>query len=470
MYGYNTDGIYISNPKKSFRNKKDVKFSTKKIGRSYVTESELVYFEKRYRENIDISDYTSDIGKGIMINGQAGSGKTTKLCNMVEKAKNPLVLAFTNKAVENVKNRLIKMDYDKDEANKTCYTFDSYFCEWNGRNIDSLDGKTIFIEEFSMVPNKWITIMHKAFTMFNNKIYMFGDPNHCSPVEGGSQISYDYLRSKTVREMCPKIKTLQYIKKSCRYDKQTHEVLEQLLKHWKVSAHFETIDKELYKNICYLNSTRVKVNTDCCDRFVKDKKYETIDFKYDNKKESYKVCEGMPILATQNLKDKEIYNTMEFIVEDMFYDKFNDYVFKVNDQIFNKAEFSVSFIPSFCVTVYKYQGADINEHYNIHDVNRVDKKQLYTTLSRTTKFEYIHLNNKEINNKYINRKQPILELINNKFNSLYKNGKIYKVTFDNEMVYVGSTCEELETRLKWHLSNNKIQVFKYKIKTQKLNF
>ena len=39
LYGYNTDGIFISNPKKSFRNKKDVKFSTKKIGRPYVTDS-----------------------------------------------------------------------------------------------------------------------------------------------------------------------------------------------------------------------------------------------------------------------------------------------------------------------------------------------------------------------------------------------------------------------------------------------
>ena len=30
LYGYNTDGIYISNPIQSFKNKKDVKFSTKK--------------------------------------------------------------------------------------------------------------------------------------------------------------------------------------------------------------------------------------------------------------------------------------------------------------------------------------------------------------------------------------------------------------------------------------------------------
>ena len=212
LYGYNTDGIYISTPKKSFRNKKDVKFSTEKIGRSYITDSELVCFEKHYRENMDITDYKIETGRGCIYNGQAGCGKTTKLCELVEKAKNPLVLAFTNRAVENVKNRLIKNGYDKYDANKTCFTFDSYFCEWNGRNIDSLDGKTIFIEEFSMVPNKWMTIIYKAFTMFDNKIYLFGDPNQCSPVEGGSQISYDYLNSKTIVICVHELKLLNTLK------------------------------------------------------------------------------------------------------------------------------------------------------------------------------------------------------------------------------------------------------------------
>ena len=296
LYGYNTDGIYISNPKVSFKNKKDVKFSTKKIGRAYVTDSTLTYFEKHYRENIDISDYTMD-GRGCIYNGQAGSGKTSLLCKKVKQTENPLVLSFTNKAIENVKSRLIQIGYEKVDTNKICHTFDSYFCEWNGRNIDSLKDKTIFIEEFSMLPNKWMTKIYQAYSKFNNKVYMFGDPNQCEPVEAGkyttisyigyytSQIHYDYLGSNTVREMCPRIKTLQYIEKSCRYDKQTHKMLDTFLKHGKVSAYFQPIEK-LYKNICYLNSTRMRVNIECCDRFVKGKRYETIDFKYNGKKET----------------------------------------------------------------------------------------------------------------------------------------------------------------------------------------
>ena len=467
LCGYNTDGIYITNPKLLFKNKRDVKFSTKKIGKAYVTDSNLSYFEKHYRENMDTSDYNVESGKGCIFNGQAGSGKTHRLCKMVIKADNPIVLAFTNKAVENVKDRLIKMGFDKDKANKICHTFDSYFCELNGTNeytnIESLKNKTIFIEEFSMTPNKKMTLIYKAFTIHNNIVYMFGDPNQCEPVEDGSQIKYDYLDSKTVSQMCPKVETLKYIEKSCRYDIQTHDMLKTFLKHGKVSKHFKPVDKKFYKNICYLNSTRKKVNRECCDQFTKDKRYETVEFKYDNEKEIYKVCQDLPVLATKNIKEKSIFNTMEFKIEGIEGNKF-----KVNNEWFDEKTFSESFIPAFCVTVYKYQGSDINQPYNVHDVNRMNKKQLYTALSRTTRINYIHLNNKEIKNKYFNQRQPTLELVNSKFNSLYKNGKIYKVTFENEYIYIGSTYEELKTRLKWHLSNNKSQVFKHKNENPKI--
>jgi len=110
---------------------------------------------------MDMSDYEIDYGKG---------------CEKVKKTENPLVLSYTNKAIENVKSRLISKGYEKEEANKLCHTFDSYFCEWNGRDINSLKDKTIFIEEFSMVPNKWMSMIYKGFTVFNYKVYMFGDP------------------------------------------------------------------------------------------------------------------------------------------------------------------------------------------------------------------------------------------------------------------------------------------------------
>ena len=102
----------------------------------------------------------------------------------------------------------------------------------------------------------------------------------------------------------------------------------------------------------------------------------------------------------------------------------------------------------------------------------MDKKQLYTSLSRTTQFDYIHLDNKTIlNRNYYNRKMPALELINSKFNSLYQNAKIYKITFDdNKNIYVGSTCEEIELRLKWHLKNKSSQIYKFKNQNPQIIF
>ena len=99
---------------------------------------------------------------------------------------------------------------------------------------------------------------------------------------------------------------------------------------------------------------------ECCERFIKkmNKRYTTVEFVYNNKKETYNICEKMPVLATQNMKDKDIFNTMEFVIEGI-----SNNQFKINNEWFDQKEFSENFIPSFCVTVYKYQGADINEPY-----------------------------------------------------------------------------------------------------------
>ena len=169
----------------------------------------------------------------------------------------------------------------------------------------------------------------------------FGDPQQCELVESSSQIKYDYLDSKTVREMCPRVKTLKYIEKSCRYDTQTHEMLKTFLKHGKVSKYFQPTDKKNYKNIRYLNSTRKEANRDCCNQFTKGKRYETVIFKYNNEKETYKVCQDMSVLATRNIKEKDIFNTMEFKIEEI---KGN--TFKVNIEWFDEYVFRVLH-PSF---------------------------------------------------------------------------------------------------------------------------
>ena len=98
-----------------------------------------------------------------------------------------------------------------------------------------------------------------------------------------------------------------------------------------------------------------------------------VNFKYNGKAKHYKVAVGMPILVTQNLKRECMFNMMEFTIDEI--DEHGT-SFKVNNVWFAHNDFRQSFIPAFCCTVCKYQGADIKENYNILDVNGKDKKQL----------------------------------------------------------------------------------------------
>ena len=171
LYSINTDGVFMTNPKHQYPNKKDVEFSTDQIGKVSTTNSECMYFEKHYRDNFDPDDYTDFVGDGVIYYGQAGCGKTRKLIKLASEATNPIILSFTNKAIESVKWQVNHNVRDK------CFTFDSYFNSYHNRDIFHLADKTIFIEEYSRTPNKWMSKIYQAFTKYHNTVFMFGDTN-----------------------------------------------------------------------------------------------------------------------------------------------------------------------------------------------------------------------------------------------------------------------------------------------------
>ena len=465
LVAYNTDGIFVTDPLIDFPHKKSVEFKIQNIGNAYKTDSKPVYFEKKYRENLDFDGYEIELGKGQVVTGQAGSGKTTLLCQMVAECENPIVLSFTNKAVENVKMRLCKVENLKHDPNKICHTFDSYFCEWNEDNFKELRKKTVFVEEYSMAPNKWITLIYKAFLIYKIEVNMFGDPNQCDPVDEDTNLAHNYLESASVQQMCPNLKTMTYVAESCRYDNKTNQMLDTFLKLGKVAAHFEPFSL-YWKNICFLNSTRKKVNEECCAAFSDGKSRESVTFIYNGGRERYMICVGMPFLATKNLKEDRVFNMMEFKLEDIR--RKSGLEFLIAGKWYGLDVFASSFIPAFCVTVYKYQGADIDEDYNIYDVGLMDKKQLYTALSRTTKLKYIHLCNKEVKKRYFVRKQSEEEIAKTSVDPKYNSGKIYKIKFSNGEIYVGSTTLELEERLQMHMADKKSIVYKKKLLRPKI--
>lgn len=257
--------------------------------------------------------------------------------------------------------------------------------------------------------------------------------------------------------MCPKRVEFKYKEGCARCDEQTRDMLTKFLETGKLEGEFAPRGT-FYKNICYLNKTRQKVTRECCDRFVADEESYPVDFIYNNKIERYSVSLGMPMLVTQNLKTEFLFNMMELSIDHIS----DGNLLTIGGHTFEYRKFRQCFIPSFYSTVYKYQGADIDEHYNIYNVNRMDKKQLYTALSRTTKLEYIHLDNKSLCKRYLPHALPVMEILNSYFNSDYNRGKIYKITFKkNDRCYIGSTCQELKDRLRERITNNKSAVYEF---------
>ena len=93
----------------------------------------------------------------------------------------------------------------------------------------------------------------------------------------------------------------------------------------------------------------------------------------------------------------------------------------------------------------------------------MDIKEMYTSLSRTTKLKYIHLDNKKKCRWNREREQDQMIILNSYFNADYQNGKIYHVKFEkNDKHYIGSTCQLLEQRLDEHKLNPKSAIYKYR--------
>ena len=170
----------------------------------------------------------------------------------------------------------------------------------------------------------------------------------------------------------------------------------------------------------------------------------------------------MPMLVTQNIRNKNMFNMEQYNIDNIEENDGN-LNFILNGTIFSHSEFRESFIPSFCVTVCKYQGGTISTPYNIYDVEKMDKKQLYTALCRTTELNHVHLDTTKLNPKYKIRMPPHYVTVISYFNDDYHNGQIYKITFKhNNKLYIGSSIRNLQERLNEHVTTKSSAIYQYK--------
>ena len=164
---------------------------------------------------------------------------------------------------------------------------------------------------------------------------------------------------------------MKYIEEYARYDPQTRNLLTKFLKSGSIKHQFEP-PVDSYHNICYLNKTRRQVKQEWkqTDRFTENKEYYEIDFKYQGHSEKYKVTVGMPMIVTQNMRNKDMFNMEQYNIDSINENDEGNLEFTLNGTVFSHSEFRESFIPAFCVTVYKYQEGTISTPYNIYDAKK----------------------------------------------------------------------------------------------------
>ena len=245
-----------------------------------------------------------------MTTGDAGCGKTTKLIEDAQKSKNTIIFSFTNKTIDNNRSKV-----DNSLKNKV-HTFDSYLNEFtsDAENIKLLVNKDAFIDEFSMVPNKWMTLIYNSFVANHLKVNLYGDISQCYPEEGNSRLTYDYMKSPAILDMCSVSDSLKYIEMTARYDHKTHDMLSNFLKTSQIKEKIGNY-VDSYVNIWYDNSTRIEINKICSNAFSEGEPYMTVNLSYNGGKEVYEVCADTPVICIDNMKDRGMFNSQQFTVK-----------------------------------------------------------------------------------------------------------------------------------------------------------
>lgn len=420
-------------------------------------------------------------GKGKVFTGLAGSGKTTKLIDLIieaqEKKEKYAILSLTHKVVNTINKRL-KTALKK--INKTptvqAIVFDKMFSEclsipnMMSKKLSKLN--SLFIDEFSMMSYKYASIIYEAvYQNPNLKVHFMGDQNQLPSVEGDGHLLYQFTSSPAINDICDEIVTLPYIAGCARYDDKLKTILDTFLETGKINKDIFKQPIDSYINLCYYNKTRIDINKKCCERYIKEKKFNSIPiiFKYQGKKEEYNVAIGMPIIVTSNyLKELNMYNNNQYIINSINSEtvhltlKDAESQEEMNGVDVPMKQFQDNCNICFACTIHKYQGATISEPFNIYDTDayKMSKNALYTAISRATCADHVHIS--KLKNKYYPEvyNDERLAFINS--GGKWKNGKIYEISFSNGLKYIGETTKEINERLDEHIKDEKSIVYKYK--------
>lgn len=444
LIGYNTDAIYVTDPKANinFKINEHLTFKCEEFKPKKYREYELKVVDNIDRSNLSIRrwnriDENDCNDMSFCCLGMPGSGKSTLLKKIHD--DDSVALCYTNKACSNL----------TDLKTETVHSYLGLNIDGEVSNVHKKKKvKKIQIDEYANISvDQWQIIYELKNQGYTIIFQCFGDENQTKPFTGKMSFKnlYKYSNYRFFRELCGyNLIEKKYISGCGRYDDKAYQLLNMMLKSqngFTLPDVFKKTDDTLTRNLCKFNSGGNKTAFEINNRFIKDKGY------YVNMELIGNINKGQ-ILNSDTYYIHEILDN-HFIVKDNKKEIIKD----DNDVpiMFPKSWFS----PTYALTVYKYQGGEIKEPYNIFDVEKMTANELYVAISRCKKLDDVHIDFDKIKNKTFYWEKEIstlnkLTMRKPKLVNMYR-----LINNERKIEYIGSTKRDINVRFDEHMTNNK---------------
>jgi hypothetical protein len=335
--------------------------------------------EQDFEGFAEIAKHIVDSNESCNINGSGGVGKSYLIRKIEDvlkaSGKKYAILAPTNKAALNIGGVTIHKFLGMDHTQKIRKNM--------LRKLKSYD--YIILDELSMVGSLIYNQLNLAKKQSDKiKFLLIGDFKQLPPVKDEL---YDYENTRILKQLCD------YNRFELTINKRSDDIM------WNIAAQayetgsvkqftFGTHTKwESDRHLCYTNHTRKKINEyimkrkkgaslflDCSDQDLENNSYA----------QPVVLHIGTPIMSCKNNKKENILNNQDFTVTG-----WNDKMINTCSGDIKVADFQKSFVVAYAMTVHKSQGATFNFKFSIWETSRMDRRMLYTAVTRTTSKDLI---------------------------------------------------------------------------------
>jgi len=328
--------------------------------------------------------------KSIHIDGRAGVGKSSLIKNL-QTELTKMNIKFTSLAPTNKACRIIN--------GKTIHKFIG--CH-SRTSLVSMDCNVIFIDEISMVPEKFYKFFIILKTLRPDIIFIIsGDFEQLLPVNDRVG-ECDYKASPALHELCD---GRRLCLTKCR---RANSDLFNLCDPQNISK----IQKSQFgsafasRHICFTNKKRMEVNEKMMNTFIKNfhdvqraKKQklgvvlEIEKSSCDANSQNLKLMKGMPIIAkkTCDSDDYSFANNETFKIENVNSETITIMNDDAETQEIPTLEFVNLFYIAFCITTHKSQGESYDFPYTIHQWSQFSDRMKYVALTRSTDIKFINI-------------------------------------------------------------------------------